>query len=70
MVGKPIQFVKIMFISELPNPKLLLQQLQVCGRHYNCQPYYSTTLDYARYEVLRLTEAYRSKRDYGSFTDC
>ena len=27
-------------LHELPNPKLLLQQLQVCGRHYNCQPYY------------------------------
>ena len=26
----------------MPNPKLLLQQLQVCGRHYNCQ--LSTTL--------------------------
>ena len=28
------------WFPELPNPKLLLQQLQVCGRHYNCQPYY------------------------------
>ena len=25
------------WFPELPNPKLLLQQLQVCGRHYNCQ---------------------------------
>merc|ERR1711954_568717 len=29
-------------LTILPNPKLLLQQLQVCGRHYNCQ--LSTTL--------------------------
>ena len=29
-------------LLKLPNPKLLLQQLQVCGRHYNCQ--LSTTL--------------------------
>ena len=32
------------WFPELPNPKLLLQQLQVCGRHYNCQPYYSLSL--------------------------
>ena len=31
------------WFPELPNPKLLLQQLQVCGRHYNCQPYYYWT---------------------------
>ena len=29
------------WFPELPNPKLLLEQLQVCGRHYKCQPYSS-----------------------------
>ena len=42
---EPAKYV-LMVAHLLPNPKLLLKQLQVCGRHYNCQPYYySTTLD-------------------------
>ena len=34
-----INFFRInkIFSTKLPNPKLLLQRLQVCGRHYNCQ---------------------------------
>ena len=41
------------WFPELPNPKLLLQQLQVCGRHYNCQPYYYYSLSTPYYYYSR-----------------
>ena len=41
-------------------------KLQFWARYYSCQPYYSLLLLLllldTQYEVLRLTEAYRSKR--------
>ena len=39
--GNYVDDTKLVLIDdeELPNPKLLLQQLQLCGRHYNCQSY-------------------------------
>ena len=61
---------KTLFKLKLPNPKLMLQQLQVCGRHIIVSPTLSTLYSLlARYEVLRLTEAYTSKRAYGSFNE-
>ena len=44
---------------QLPNPKLLLQQLQVCGRHYNCQ-LSTTTLYYSPCAVFALTNRKKS----------